>query len=51
MDSPDFGLSGDPSLTPNDDLDELSKLDREGPSLDVTDQLGISLYIKISIPL
>ncbi|XP_055997188.1 protein TANC2-like isoform X5 [Ostrea edulis] len=39
IDSPELGFSGDPSLTPNDDLDELSKLDREGPALDGTDQL------------
>ncbi|XP_062566416.1 protein TANC2-like isoform X2 [Saccostrea cucullata] len=31
--------SADPSLTPYDDLDELSRLDREGPALDLNDHL------------
>ncbi|XP_052672765.1 protein TANC2-like isoform X4 [Crassostrea angulata] len=37
MGSPDLHPAADPSLTPYDDLDELSRLDRIGPALDQND--------------
>nr|XP_011418481.2 protein TANC2 isoform X1 [Crassostrea gigas]XP_034311480.1 protein TANC2 isoform X1 [Crassostrea gigas]XP_034311483.1 protein TANC2 isoform X1 [Crassostrea gigas]XP_034311486.1 protein TANC2 isoform X1 [Crassostrea gigas] len=37
MGSPDLHPAADPSLTPYDDLDELSRLDRVGPALDQND--------------
>lgn len=40
-DSVDHGLTTEPSLTPYDDLDELSRLDKEGPALELNDQIGI----------
>lgn len=41
-DSVDHGLTTEPSLTPYDDLDELSRLDKEGPALELNDQIGIN---------
>lgn len=38
--SPDLHSAADPSLTPYDDLDELSRLDRVGPALDQNDHPG-----------
>ncbi|XP_078333693.1 protein TANC2-like isoform X6 [Crassostrea virginica] len=38
-DSVDHGLTTEPSLTPYDDLDELSRLDKEGPALELNDQI------------
>lgn len=40
MGSPDLHPAADPSLTPYDDLDELSRLDRVGPALDQNDHPG-----------